>query len=197
MKRLLAGITAGIALAAGLIPATGVHASAKSTTTGPPCAVKFIIGKQTCYAPAQARVAERQGPWAVNPTAAVSLTYGSGLSQVSFVRFPGSRGSAEIDYLYGPLRRDYGHQQRYPVAIRIIESNQRADVSRFNPAWTQQICGRQVEISPAANPNRPHPAYGPWYLIANFPHGNRSLGIVANSDKSLLTTLACRLMQNQ
>jgi hypothetical protein len=181
-----------------LVPAT-VHAGGPAVGGGrslATCAVTFTHGRQTCFTPAGAVQAERSAPWAIRPDAAVNLTFGLQLSQVSTWRAPRGAAVSEIDYFYGPLRHDYGRQGARPTAIRISEYNSRANESLYRPAWTHQVCGVRVEISPAVNPAQPHPGYGPWYLIANTKHGNRSITVVANNSRPMLQTLACRLLQN-
>lgn len=200
-SRLTVVLTAVTLAGAALVPVAAKAGGAPPAgrgggTTGPACAVTFVAGKQTCFTPAQATQAERSAPWAIRPDAAVDLTFGLKLSQVSTLQAPGARSVTEIDYLYGPLRHDYGRQGPRPVAIRVAEYRNRADESRFKPAWTHQVCGVKVEISPAANPSQAHPSYGPWYLIGNMKHGNRSIGIVANTGQVMLQTLACRILQN-
>lgn len=200
-SRIVATLSALTIAAAALVPST-VHAGGptagkvNATAAGPACAVVFIVGKQTCYAPSAVAQAERSAPWAIRPDAAVSLTFGLKLSQVSTWRSRPAGNVTEIDYLYGPLRHDYGRQSAQPTAIRIQEFNHRANEAQYRPAWTHQVCGVKVEISPAADPARAHPSYGPWYLIANMKHGNRSIGIVANTGQIMLQTLACRMLQN-
>ena len=191
MRILIFVALASASALASLTPTIG-HAAAP---VRPACAVPVIVGSQTCYSPAQVRAAERSVGWAVRPSAAVNLRFGLKLSQVSVITAPGKARPTQIDYLYGPLRLDYGRQKQFPIAIRISEWNARADVSRFQPRWTHDVCGTRVEISPAADPQRAHPRYGPWYLIANFPHGNRSLGIVANAGPRMLEGLACDLLR--
>jgi hypothetical protein len=200
MNARIALTLSALTLAATLAPA--VHAGGPPLTgrgggpgAAPACAVKFIVGQQACFAPSAAAQAEKSAPWAIRPNAAVKLTFGLPLSQVSTWRQTPGGKVAEIDYLYGPLRHDYGRQAAQPVAIRIAEYNTRANESRYRTAWTHDVCGVKVEISPAADPARAHPTYGPWYLIANMKHGNRSIGIVANAGQSMLQTLACRILQ--
>jgi hypothetical protein len=188
----LSAVTMGAAM---LVPATA-HAGGSSAASRVACAVTFIEGRQACYAPTGVATAERSAPWAIRPDAAVNLSFGLKLSQVSTWRPSPTGKVTEIDYLYGPLRHDYGRQHAQPTAIRIQEFNTRAKETRFRAAWTHQVCGVKVEISPAANPTKTHPGYGPWYLIANTKHGNRSVGIVANTGQTMLQTLACRLLQN-
>jgi hypothetical protein len=195
-SRIVAVLSALTITAAALAPST-VHAGgATATSARPTCAVVFTVGKQTCYTPTAVAQAERLAPWAMRPNAAVSLTFGLGLSQVSIWRSAPAGKVTEIDYLYGPLRHDYGRQSAQPTAIRIQEFNSRANEAKYKPAWTHQVCGVKIEISPAADPARAHPSYGPWYLIANTKHGNRSIGIVANTGQTMLQTLACRMLQN-
>jgi hypothetical protein len=200
-SRLFPSLVALTVAAATLLPATanaggapGTGAAARSAA--PACAVTFIYGRQTCYAPAGVAQAERSAPWAVRPDAAVNLTFGLKLSQVSTWQRTPTGKVAEVDYLYGPLRHDYGRQGAQPIAIRIAEYNTRANEAKYKAAWTHQVCGVKVEISPAADPAKPHPSYGPWYLTANMKHGNRSIGIVANTGQAMLQTLACRQLQN-
>ena len=135
-------------------------------------------------------------PWAIRPYSAMRLTFDLKLSQVSVVKFPGAGNRMQIDYLFGPLRKDYGRQGSSPLAIRVSEANAVADVKRFKAKWTHSVCGMTVEISPAANPQRPHPAYGPWYAVGNFPNGKRSFAITANTGQKLIQSLVCRLAGN-
>lgn len=199
MKTRIAAILSAVTIGAAMLVPASVHAGgipATGAANNVACAVTFIYGKQTCFAPSSVAQAERSAPWAIRPDAAVNLTFGLKLSQVSTWRPAGAGKVTEIDYLYGPLRKDYGRQAAQPTAIRIQEFNSRANEARYKPAWTHQVCGVKVEISPAANPTKAHPSYGPWYLIANTKHGNRSIGVVANTGQTMLQTLACRLLQN-
>jgi hypothetical protein len=202
-QRLISTLAILTIIAAALLPtaarAGGAPDIGSAAQSRQACAVTFVIGRQICYAPSDAVKAERSAPWTIRPDAAVRLTFGLSLSQVSTLRPTHGRAAgtvSEIDYLYGPLRHDYGRQGAGPTAIRIMEFNSRVDETRFKPAWKQQVCGVTVEISPAANPTKAHPSFGPWYLLANTKHGNRSIGIVANTGRLLLQTLACRMLQN-
>ena len=103
-RTLVAGALSLIALS----PTVGLAASNHVA-----CAVPFIVGTQTCYSPSQEQVAGHRVTWAMSPNQAVHLTFGLPLSQVSVERL--SRNDTEIDYMYGPLRYDYGRQGQSPI----------------------------------------------------------------------------------
>jgi len=139
-------------------------------------------------------------PWAVSRDTAVRLTFGIPLARVGVTHLPtpapnGPRSVSRTDYFYGPIRRDYGRQDPSPIALWIQEGTGRANTSRFQHRLTHPVCGQKAGILQAAL-NHPYRPYGPWYLVVNFPHGNRSLGIVGNTGKQRLETLACRIIQN-
>lgn len=169
------------------------------------CSLTFIVGRQQCYSAADVKAATAGIPWAVDPSAAVKNVLGLDLSQVSVNSMPSSGTSSDVhpiqvDYLYGPLGLDYGRVGASPRVVRVIENQGKAQfATRMAPGIPMPIvrdaCGTKVEISAAADPQRAHPAYGPWFLIASFPHGNHSVGIVANTDQQTLTRLACGILQ--
>jgi hypothetical protein len=195
MRLLITTLLAAVCVATATLTPASLRAASAAGSAHPACTVR-LIGQQACYYPAQATQAERRVPWAVPPHSAMRLTFGLKLSQISVAKFPGAKGGMQIDYLYGPLVKDYGRQGAFPIAIRISESNSRVNVERFKPRWTRDVCGMKVEISPAADPQRPHPKYGPWYVVGKFPQGNRSFAIVGNTGQTQLETLACRLAGN-
>jgi hypothetical protein len=169
------------------------------------CSFTFIVGHQRCYGPADAKSATAGIPWAVDPSAAVKDILGLNLSQVSVNSMPSSGTSSDVrpvqvDYFYGPLGLDDGRVGASPLVARVIENPGKAQFATgMAPGIPMPVvrdaCGTKVEISAAADPQRPHPAYGPWFLIASFPHGNHSVGIVANTDQQTLTRLACTITQ--
>jgi hypothetical protein len=199
-RTLVAGALSLIALS----PTVGLAASNHVA-----CAVPFIVGTQTCYSPSQEQVAGHRATWAMSPNQAVHLTFGLPLSQVSVERL--SRNDTEIDYMYGPLRYDYGRQGKSPIAVRVMEfsapmpqtgrSRTQTEIvasggRKSTPPWVSNVvvCGQHMQISPAADPSRAHPAYGPWSLVSNFPSGRHAFGIVANSARKMIETVACRLI---
>jgi hypothetical protein len=205
---------AGAAILSAALPLAGQAASRghhhrshtpRTHQTAPACAVVFIVGRQSCYAPSAEAEAVRGISWAVSPDAAVKSTLGLDLSQVSVNRMPTGGTSQDvhpiqIDYLYGPLQRDYGRMAASPVAVRVIENPGKAiPTTGMAPGLPMptvvNACGSRIEISPAADPDRAHPAHGPWYAVASFPHGEHSVGVVANIDQQRLISLTCRILQ--
>jgi hypothetical protein len=197
-------LVAGALSLTALSPTVGLAASNHVA-----CAVPFIVGTQTCYSPSQEQVAGHRVPWTISPDQAVRLTFGLPLSQVSVERL--SRNDTEIDYMYGPLRYDYGRQGKSPIAVRVMEfsapmpqtgrSRTQTEIvasggRKSTPPWVSNVvvCGQHMQISPAADPSRAHPAYGPWSLVSNFPSGRHAFGIVANSARKMIETVACRLI---
>src|SRR5579872_1756099 len=204
MRNLPRTLVAGAICLTALSPTVGL-ADSKHVA----CAVPFIVGTQTCYPPSQEQVAGRRVPWAISPDQAVRRTFGLPLSQVSVEQL--STNDTEIDYMYGPLRHDYGRQGQSPIAIRVMEysapmpqtgwSRTRAKIvarggRKSTPPWVSNVvvCGQHMQISPAADPSRAHPAYGPWFLTSNFPSGRPSFGIVANAGRKMIETVACRMI---
>jgi hypothetical protein len=215
MRTFLKAATAIVGLAAlslGLIilapgatqAASHGHGHTSRTHQTVTCSFKYIVGRQQCYGAADAKSATAGIPWTVDPSAAVKGVLGLELSQVSVNSMPSSGASndahpVQVDYLYGPLGLDYGRVGASPLVARVIEGPGRAQfATRMAPGIPMPVvrdaCGTRVEISAAADPQRAHPAYGPWYLIASFPHGNHSVGIVANTDQQTLTKLACGIL---
>jgi len=174
----------------GRVQAAGSHAAGTAT-----CAIHYIIGSQTCYAPAQELQAEQRAPIAVRPSAAVARLLRLSLAQVISYQPPpgsGSRIPASISYLYGVLRSDYGRARANPRSMIITEYNQ--SYTKFVPKYTRMVGGARFEISQAAM-DHPYRSYGPWYLIGNFAHRHASFTITANIPQGSLIQLATVLRQ--
>jgi hypothetical protein len=166
------------------------HVQAAGTA---PCAIQYINGSQTCYAPAQLVQAERRAPVAIRPSAAVARILRLDLAQViDYQPYGGSRSNASISYLYGVLRSDYGRAPGNPTSMVISEYAKR--YTTFVPKYTRIVGGARFELSQAAL-DHPYRSYGPWYLVGNFAHRNASFTITANVPQGRLMQLASTLRQ--
>ena len=156
-----------------------------------PCAIHYINGSQTCYAPAQLKQAERRAPIAIPPSAAVARILRLDLAQViTYQPYGGSRSHASISYLYGVLRSDYGRAPCNPTSMIISEYAKR--YTTFVPKYTRIVGSARFELSQAAL-DHPYRSYGPWYLVGNFAHHNASFTITANVPQGRLIQLATAL----
>jgi hypothetical protein len=195
MRTFITTIVAAAILAIGVAGPGRVQAAGAPAAAGTaPCAIHYIIGSQTCYAPAQQAQAERRAPIAIRPTAAVASLLRLSLAQVvSYQPPPGdSRNNASISYLYGVLRSDYGRAPGNPRSMMITEYAR--SYTTFVPKYTRTVGGARFEISQAAL-DHPYRSYGPWYLVGNFAHHHASFTITANIPQGSLIQLATMLRQ--
>lgn len=182
---------------AGVVLLGGRSASA----TSQPCSLRLVAGQAKCFAPARAGAALRLVSHAVNPSQAVYQATHLTLHQVIVISAPTtiSRGKGKvpklgpmlgrsIQFRYGTLKGNTlapGSTPKYMVINEVV-----ARIPRFVGRYYQN----GLEISPAIL-RRNQPAYGPWYVRANFPHDTLSLSIAANFDQATLKQLAHRILQ--
>jgi hypothetical protein len=191
MKKLFVATLLSTALFGSILPATALAAGAPSGAHNPACSIEFVVGRATCYAPAQVANAEAQAPYAVRPSPAVAQVLGLHLSQVIAYRTnPTSHRASQLYYIYGALRSDYGRAPAFPQSVVVTVAPGRA--VQMQTRYLRSACGTEFEVSQAAL-NHPYRPWGPWYLRGTFAGGTKQFTITANVRQPRLLELACAI----
>jgi hypothetical protein len=172
----------GIALSGGTV------ASARGSV----CSIPNPTGQERCYLPSQVARADQLFPHSVDPSQAVYRATQLGLARVVVTGNPPAKHQAfqpiAIQYIYGTMNSRSIRPIGSPKFVVVWEYPGKA------PRFVQKYYRNGLEITPAIRQNR-QPAFGPWFVRANFPHRNLYLVIAANYNQGILTGLANAILR--